>query len=62
LKRISFINPNLLENLTSKQKKLWDKGKFVILPVVHSVRKATIEEIGNHKPLENPNFIGIVWK
>jgi len=52
----------LLAELSRLKKKIWDKGKFVILPVVHSVRKATIEEIGNHKPLENPNFIGIVWK
>jgi len=65
--RISSINPNLLEGLTPKQRKLWDNGKFVVLPIVHSVRKATNEEIETI-PLQHridkkyPNFIAIVWK
>lgn len=65
--RISFINPNLLEGITPKQQKLWGAGKFIVLPVVHSVRKATDKEIEAiplryRKPIENPGFIGIVWK
>jgi len=69
--RISFINPNLLKDITSKQQKRWDEGKFTILPIVGSVRKATKEDFDmldrlcpNRIPVEldDPSFTPICWK
>jgi len=71
--RISFINPNLLKDITPKQRELWNDGNFVGLPVVHLVRKATAKELEERAeiikelkitpvPLEDSSFIAVVWK